>query len=62
MLSALTCVTNRSKVMSLINYEVILYSSSKSANKTSDTSGVVKPLFSFIKRLSIVHKSQCSFV
>lgn len=35
-----------------------LYFSSKSVNKTFDTSGVFELLFSFIKQLSAVHKSQ----
>lgn len=36
-----------------------LYFLSKSVNKTFNTSGVFELLFSFIKQLNAVHKSQC---
>lgn len=37
----------------------VLYFLSKSLIKPFDTRGVFEPLFSFIKQLNAVHKSQC---
>lgn len=37
----------------------VLYFLSKSVNKTFDTSGVFELIFSFIKQLNAINKSQC---